>query len=179
MYICQNSKLHNLLGPLGILAKFVSKTRHMKNTIAFLGLFLAFTQLSNAQSISYYPFNSQLAVSSNPTNIAWAEVRMQMNSATSAITSELGPMLTVYKTKDAVFYTGGGVSIGWMSNVFNQSSLLKGYYGSLGVRAYPFSSVPHLGLNFEFTPYTDSNVKTGLLRAWLGVNYHFGKNKLK
>ena len=151
----------------------------MKNIIAFWGLFLTITQFSNAHSISYYPFNSQLAVSSNPPNTAWAEVRMQMNSATSAITSEFGPMLTVYKTKDAVFYTGGGVNIGWMSNVFNQSSLLKGYYGSFGVRAYPFTSVPHLGLNFEFTPYTDSKVQTGLLRAWLGVNYHFGKNNLK
>ena len=179
MYICQNSKLHNLLGPLSIQTKIVSKTPQMKHFIAFLGLFLALAQQSNAQSISYYPFNSQLAVSTNPTNTAWAEVRMQMNSATSAITSELGPMLTVYKTKDAVFYTGGGVNIGWMSNVFNQSSLLKGYYGSFGVRAYPFTSVPHLGLNFEFTPYTDAKVQTGLLRAWLGVNYHFGKNKLK
>jgi len=151
----------------------------MKNILAVLGLLLASIQLSNAQSISYYPFNSQLAVSSNPTNIAWGEVRMQMNSATSALTSELGPMVTVYKSKDALFYLGGGVNVGWMSNVFNQSSILKGYYGSAGVRAYPFASMPHLGLNFEFTPYTDSKVETGLLRAWLGINYHFGKNKFK
>lgn len=164
---------------MGIRKKIVTKSHQMKNIIAFTGLFLAITQIANAQSISYYPFNSQLAISSNPTNIAWAEVRMQMNSATSAITSELGPMLTVYKNKDAVFYAGGGVNIGWLSNVFNQSSLLKGYYGSVGVRAYPFTSLPHLGLNFEITPYTDSKVQTGLLRAWLGVNYHFGKNKLK
>jgi hypothetical protein len=56
----------------------------------------------------------------------------------------------------------------------NQSSLLKGYYGFAGVRAYPFSSLPHVGVSFEFIPYTDSKVKTGLLRAWLGRNYHFG-----
>lgn len=151
----------------------------MKKIAALLILSFVMSQQLIAQSISYYPFNSQLAVSSNPTNVAWAEVRMQMNSATSAITSEFGPMLTVYKTKDALFYTGGGVNIGWMSNVFNQSSILKGFYGSVGVRAYPFTALPHLGLNFEFTPYTDSKVQTGLLRAWLGVNYHFGKNKLK
>ncbi len=151
----------------------------MKNIVTVLSILIASIQLSNAQSISYYPFNSQLAVSTNPTNIAWGEVRMQMNSATSALTSELGPMVTVYKTKDALYYFGGGVNVGWMSNVFNQSSILKGYYGSVGVRAYPFTSLPHLGLNFEFTPYTDSKVQTGLLRAWLGVNYHFGKNKFK
>ena len=109
----------------------------------------------------------------------WGEVRMQMNSATSALTSEAGPMVNVYKTKQSVFYIGGGVNVGWMSNVFNQSSMLKGYYAAAGVRAFPFSSIPKLGLNFEFTPYTDSKVQTGLLRAWLGVSYHFGKNNLK
>ena len=151
----------------------------MKNMCAILGLILFASSWVQAQSISYYPFNSQLAISSNPTNVAWGEVRMQMNSATSALTSEFGPMLTVHKTKDVLFYVGGGVNVGWMSNVFNQSSILKGYYGSVGVRAFPFTSVPRLGINFEFTPYTDYKVQTGLLRAWLGVNYHFGKNKLK
>jgi hypothetical protein len=164
---------------MSICLKIVTKTQQMKKIFAILAFTIVTSQQLIAQSISYYPFNSQLAVSSNPTNMAWAEVRMQMNSATSALTSEFGPMLTVYKTKDALFYTGGGVNIGWMSNVFNQSSILKGFYGSVGVRAYPFTSLPHLGLNFEFTPYTDSKVKTGLLRAWLGINYHFGKNKLK
>ena len=151
----------------------------MKKSLAILGFLLASTFLVQAQSISYYPFNSQLAISTNPTNTAWAEMRMQMNSATSALTSEFGPMLTIHKTKDALFYVGGGVNVGWMSNVFNQSSILKGYYGSVGVRAFPFTAVPRLGLNFEVTPYTDSKVQTGLLRAWLGVNYHFGKKKLK
>jgi hypothetical protein len=151
----------------------------MRSSLFFLVVFLVFSQISKAQSVSYYPFASELAISSNPTQAAWAEVRIQMNSATSALTTEFGPMLTVKKTKTTAFYIGGGANIGWMSNVINNSSLLKGYYGSAGFRAFPFEKLPQVGLNFEFTPYTDSNVQTGLLRAWIGLSYHFGKNNLK
>ncbi len=151
----------------------------MRSSLFFLVVFLVFSQTSKAQSVSYYPFASELAISSNPTQAAWAEVRIQMNSATSAVTTEFGPMLTVKKTKTTAFYIGGGANIGWMSNVINNSSLLKGYYGSAGFRAFPFEKLPQVGLNFEFTPYTDSNVQTGLLRAWIGLSYHFGKNNLK
>jgi hypothetical protein len=151
----------------------------MRSSLFFLVVFLVFSQTSKAQSVSYYPFASELAISSNPTQAAWAEVRIQMNSATSALTTEFGPMLTVKKTKTTVFYIGGGANIGWMSNVINNSSLLKGYYGSAGFRAFPFEKLPQVGLNFEFTPYTDSKVQTGLLRAWIGLSYHFGKNNLK
>ena len=151
----------------------------MRSSLFFLVVFLVFSQISKAQSVSYYPFASELAISSNPTQAAWAEVRIQMNSATSALTTEFGPMLTVKKTKTTAFYIGGGANIGWMSNVINNSSMLKGYYGSAGFRAFPFEKLPQVGLNFEFTPYTDSNVQTGLLRAWIGLSYHFGKNNLK
>ncbi|MFM6947589.1 MAG: hypothetical protein ACKOWQ_01115 [Aquirufa sp.] len=130
-----------------------------------------------AQNISYYPFNSQLAISSNPTNVVFLEARMQMNSATSAITTETGPMITFHKSSNALYYFGGGVNIGWASNVLNNSSILKGYYGSLGVRAFPFEKMPKFGINFEVTPYTDTKVETGLLRAWIGLSYHFGQNK--
>jgi hypothetical protein len=151
----------------------------MRSGLFLLLGFLVFSHISKAQSVSYYPFASQLAISSNPTQAAWAEMRVQMNSATSALTTEFGPMLTVKKTKTTAFYIGGGANIGWMSNVINNTSMLKGYYGSAGFRSYPFEKLPQVGLNFEFTPYTDSKVQTGLLRAWLGLSYHFGKNNLK
>ncbi len=145
----------------------------------FLGLItLLFVSVaSQAQNISYYPFNSQLAISSNPTNVLFIEGRMQMNSATSAITTEMGPMITFHKSSNALYYFGGGVNIGWASNILNNSSILKGYYGSIGVRAFPFEKLPKVGINFEVTPFTDTKVETGLMRAWLGLSYHFGKNK--
>jgi hypothetical protein len=147
----------------------------------FLGLIilLSVSLASEAQNISYYPFNSQLAISSNPTNAIFFEARMQMNSATSAITTETGPMITLHKSANASYYFGGGVNVSWAANVLNNSSILKGYYGSLGVRVFPFEKAPKFGINFEITPYTDTKIETGLLRAWLGLSYHFGKNNFK
>jgi hypothetical protein len=146
-----------------------------------LGIFFlsALTFSSVAQNVSYYPFNSQFAISSNPTNVLFVEGRMQMNSATSAITTEMGPMITFYKKSNALYYFGGGVNIGWAANLLNNTSILKGYYGSIGVRAFPFEKLPKMGINFEITPFTDTKVETGLVRAWLGLSYHFGKNKFK
>ncbi len=138
-----------------------------------------FLNFCSAQSLSYYPFASQLSIASNPTLPAWGEIRIQMNSATSALTTELGPMITVKKTKETIFYVGAGMNVGWFANVINNSSLIKGYYGSAGLRSFPFEKLPKLGLNFEITPYTDSKVQTGLLRAWLGVSYNFGKGHFK
>ena len=146
----------------------------------FLLAYLLYSIISfttRAQNISYYPFNSQLAISSNPTKKIFVEARMQMNSATSAITTETGPMITFHKSANALYYFGGGLNIGWASNVLNNSSIVKGYYGSVGVRAFPFEKMPKLGLNFEVTPFTDTKIETGLMRAWLGLSYHFGTNK--
>ena len=74
----------------------------MRSGLFLLLGFLVFSHISKAQSVSYYPFASQLAISSNPTQPAWAEMRIQMNSATSALTTEFGPMLTVKKTKNGL-----------------------------------------------------------------------------
>lgn len=152
---------------------------HMQKYVWGILFLLSVTSTSLAQNISYYPFNSQLAISSNPTNVVFVETRVQMNSATSAITTEFGPMITFHKSSNALYYFGGGVNIGWAANILNNSSILKGYYGSVGVRAFPFEKAPKFGINFEITPYTDTKVQTGLLRAWLGVSYHFGKNTFK
>ena len=127
-----------------------------------------------AQTISYYPFNSQLAISTKTSAPVFVEARIQMNSATSLITTELGPQFAISRKNNTLFYVGGGASIGWLNDVYlRQSSNLKGFYASFGVRSYPFEKIPKLGLNFEITPYTDSKVETGLLRAWLGVSYKF------
>lgn len=135
----------------------------------FIGIFQ-----STAQTISYYPFNSQLAFSTKTSAPLFLEARVQMNSATSLITTEIGPQFPVSNKNNTMFYVGGGASIGWFNDVFlKQSSNLKGFYGSFGVRSYPFEKVSKLGLNFELTPYTDSQVTTGLLRAWLGISYKF------
>ncbi|MEY2792266.1 MAG: hypothetical protein RJA76_258 [Bacteroidota bacterium] len=144
-----------------------------KNLLLTIFFLISILKL-NAQTISYYPFNSQLAVSTKNSSPIFLEARVQMNSATSLITTEIGPQILLSKKNNSFFYLGGGASIGWFNDIFiKQSSNLKGYYGSLGVRSYPFEKLNKLGLNFEITPYTDANFTTGLMRAWLGVSYKF------
>lgn len=141
-----------------------------KITLATL-LFISIISLK-AQTISYYPFNSQLAFSTKNSSVVFFEARVQMNSATSLITTEIGPQFKLSEKNNTLFYLGGGVNVGWLNDVYiKNASNLKGYYGSLGVRSYPFEKVRKLGLNFEITPYTDSQFATGLMRAWLGVSY--------
>lgn len=141
-----------------------------KITLAIL-LFISIISLK-AQTISYYPFNSQLAFSTKNSSVVFFEARVQMNSATSLITTEIGPQFKLSEKNNTLFYLGGGVNVGWLNDVYiKNASNLKGYYGSLGVRSYPFEKVRKLGLNFEVTPYTDSQFATGLMRAWLGVSY--------
>lgn len=151
-----------------------------KNIFNFL-LFFCLVGITNirAQSFSYYPFNSQFAISSNPTNEAFFEGRLQMNSATSLITTELGLMVNVKKNETAVMYLGGGLNIGWASSVLGSDEVLKGFYGSVGTRVFPFEKYRKVGINFEITPYTNTSFSVGLLRAWLGLSYNFGENKLK
>lgn len=146
----------------------------MRTFLKISTLFLIVSYAAAAQTISYYPFNSQLAISSKTSTPVFFEARIQMNSATSLVTTELGPQFPVSRKNNTLFYVGGGASIGWFNDVYiRQSSNLKGYYASFGVRSYPFEKVQKLGLNFEITPYTDSKVETGLLRAWLGISYRF------
>lgn len=149
----------------------------MQRKLFFLIIGLFGFLSSQAQSISYYPFNSQLALSSDTQKSAFAEVRVQMNSATSLFTTEIGPMIRLKKYDQGFLYLGGGASINWFNNVISDGNTVKGFYGSLGARAYPFEKLPSLGINFEFSPYTDSKVQTGLLRAWLGISYQIVRKK--
>lgn len=137
--------------------------------VLFVGIYTL-----KAQTISYYPFNSQLAFSTRNSAAIFLEARVQMNSATSLITTEIGPQIKLSNKNNTLFYLGGGASVGWFNDmILKNASNLKGYYGSVGVRSYPFEKVSKLGLNFEVTPYTDAQFTTGLLRAWIGVSYKF------
>ena len=171
------SKLHNFLREVKIRLLLLSCAEFndkMKTFFTIVALFIASIFTSSAQTISYYPFNSQLSFSTKDSAPIFLEARVQMNSATSLITTEIGPQIPLSHKNNTLFYLGGGASIGWFNDVFlKKSSNLKGYYGTFGVRSYPFEKVSHLGLNFEITPYTDSQFTTGLMRAWLGVSYKF------
>ena len=57
---------------------------------------------------------------------------------------------------------------------FYNRTLINGYFGVFGVRAYPFEKAPKVSINFETGPFVEPDGNGGKFRAWLGLGYHFG-----
>lgn len=148
----------------------------MKPLLLIFTLFLLMNiaQKSKAQAISYYPFNSQLSIATNPTKVVWMDFRFQMNSFISSLNTEPSLMVNLAYTSNANFYVGGGANLGIVGAIADNRRLVNGYFGSFGVRAYPFKEARKISINFELGPYVQYDGAAGQFRAWLGVGYHFG-----
>lgn len=152
--------------------------KYYKSVFLFL-LFFSLLQKSNAQAISYYPFGNaqQLSIATNPTKVVWMDFRFQMNSFISSLNTEPALMVNLGYTRNANFYVGGGVNLGIVGSIIESRRLINGYFGSFGVRAYPFEKAPKVSINFELSPYVQYDGAAGQFRAWLGVGYHLKGNK--
>jgi hypothetical protein len=162
------------------LVRIINKpTNFMKYLKSFMVIFLLINiyQNANSQSVSYYPFNSQLSIATNPTKNAWMDFRFQMNSFISSLNTEPALMVNLAYTKNANFYAGGGTNLGIVGAIVDNRRLINGYFGSFGVRAYPFKEAQKVSVNFELSPYVQYDGAAGQFRAWLGMGYHFGGNK--
>ena len=150
----------------------------IKKLNLFIILFISTNSLF-AQGFAYYPFNSVLSISTNPTNKAWFDVRLQTNTYFSSLSTELSPMLNLGKKPRARFYVGGGMRlnfIGYLAATDNKTnSPLEGYFINTGVRTMPFKKDPHVHVIFELSPYVNKNADLGLIRTLFGVGYFFGK----
>ena len=150
----------------------------MKPLKIFITLFLLinFTQKSIAQAVSFYPFSNaqQLSIATNPTKVIWMDFRFQMNSFISSLNTEPALMINLAYTSNANFYAGGGANLGIVGAIGDNRRLVNGYFGSFGVRAYPFKEARKVSINFELGPYVQYDGAAGQFRAWLGVGYHFG-----
>lgn len=147
-----------------------------------IGWFFAFLTLvflrpapGHTQGVTYYPWSSVLAVSTNPQRAVWAEARFQTNSLFSSLDTELAPMINFRRAPQSQFYAGAGVNLGIVANLVDDSQLVKGYFLSVGLRVHPLVQVPQIGAAFEVSPYTAEDFKSGRFRAWLGVTYQFGR----
>lgn len=142
---------------------------------AIVGLLLVVTgRDANAQAVSYYPWRDILSIATNPTKVIWADFRVQTNSLTSSLNTETVLMLNVGYTRNTNIYVGGGVNLAPVAAALDSKPFLKGYLASVGMRSYPFDKMPKVSVNFELSPYVNSDGASGLIRSWFGVGYHFG-----
>lgn len=146
------------------------------NCFIVISYLLLFSQNTKAQAISYYPFGNaqQLSIATNPTKVVWMDFRFQMNSFISSLNTEPGLMINLAYTRNANFYVGGGANLGVVGAIVDDRRLINGYFGSFGMRAYPFEKAAKVSVNFELSPYVQYDGAAGQFRAWLGVGYHFG-----
>ncbi|MBC7892830.1 MAG: hypothetical protein H7Y12_11490 [Sphingobacteriaceae bacterium] len=150
----------------------------MKITLGYgiLALFsLLFTSGGQAQGVTYYPWSSVLAVSSNPQRLFWGEARFQTNSLFSSLDTELAPMVNFRRSPQSQFYAGAGANFAIVANLADGSRLVRGYFLSVGTRVHPLDQVPQVGVAFEISPYTAQDFKSGRFRTWLGVTWQFGR----
>lgn len=139
-------------------------------------LFLVLPFYTFSQTVTYYPFNSILSVSSNPTRTVWVDARFQMNSYFSSLSTEFAPMVNLNDNDKGRFYVGAGARFNFVGLIEDyQAKVLEGYSLHVGVRSAPIEKYPRLQFAFEVSPYVQKNFEIGLFRSALGVGYVFGR----
>ena len=146
----------------------------MKKLICIV-TFLLVAKLASAQiSLGYFPFQSELSLSSYTENKVWGDLRIATNTFFGNITVEPILMLNIKKTEEVNYYGGVGVNLNFF-NAFDNSSIVNGYNFHVGARAKPFQQLNELQVIFEISPYLNRNFDGGILRTRLGIAYQFSK----
>lgn len=148
----------------------------MYKKIIFIISICIFTQKAHSQTFTFYPWQSQLEISSNPQNRLWLQFRIQGNSVFSSMNTEIAPMITIKKNPKSVFYFGPGVQFNLL-NELNEKKILNGYFLNIGTRVYPFEKTKNVGIAFELSPYANQDFDIGTWRYLFGVSYSFGKRE--
>ncbi len=141
-------------------------------------IFLSFQNLVSGQSVTYYPWQSFLEISSNPENRLWVQTRIQGNSVFSSMNTEFSGHVTISKRENGQFYIGPGVQVNFL-NPLNDREILNGYFLNIGTRQYPFASKKAIGLTFEISPYVSSSLDIGTWRYLMGLTYSFNRKRKK
>lgn len=149
----------------------------MKIKIFCIVFLVLSANVSLGQAVSYYPFSSLLSLSTNPCQTVWLDARIQMNSFTSSLSTELAPAVNLNSNTKARIYVGGGARFNFLSAAFTDSPALEGYFLNVGVRSSLWEKYPGFQLLFELSPYTLRGFDLGTFRANLGIGYNFSRKK--
>lgn len=127
-----------------------------------------------AQSIVYYPFNSILGISTNPSKSLWLDVKLQTNSYFSSLSTDISPEINLKKTPKSITYLGAGVKMNYL-NAIENNNVLEGYFMNVGVRLMPFEKYKKVQIAFELSPYAGRKFDIGVFRTHFGIGYNFSR----
>lgn len=139
-----------------------------------LSILLLISKLCYAQSIVYYPFNSLLGVSTNPSKALWLDVKLQTNSYFSSLSTDISPEINLKKTPKTITYIGAGVKMNYL-NAIENNNVLEGYFINFGVRLMPFEKYKKVHVAFELSPYAGRKFDIGVFRTHFGIGYNFSR----
>lgn len=150
----------------------------MKNIIVLFILLIAipYNRLYSQIAVAYYPFQSELSISSNTDNILWGDLRLATNTFWGNITTEPALMVNIKEQKWVNYYAGVGANFNFF-NSFDNVSVLNGYALYLGTRIKPLQNLKNIQCIFEISPYMNPQFDGGLLRTRLGIAYQFISKK--
>ncbi|NVK75091.1 MAG: hypothetical protein HWE24_16600 [Oceanospirillaceae bacterium] len=141
--------------------------------ILLLALSLSISKSTLSQvAVAYYPFQSEISVSTDTEKVVWGDLRIQANTFFANMNFEPSVMVNLSRQAYVNYYLGAGVNL----NFFNPASdlpLINGYALDIGARIKPFTSHPGIQIIFEIAPYANYSFDSGLLNARLGVGYQF------
>jgi hypothetical protein len=145
-----------------------------KIKLCLLGLVCGMSLPSLAQSVVYYPFNSVLGLSTNPSKAIWLDVKFQTNSYFSSLSTDISPEINLKKTPKSITYMGAGVKMNYL-NAIENNNILEGYFMNLGVRLMPFEKYKKVQIAFEISPYAGRKLDIGVFRTNFGIGYNFSR----
>lgn len=146
----------------------------MKKLILLCFIFFN-SKIGSAQlSVGYYPFQSELSVTTFTGNTIWGDLRITSNTFYGNITAEPILMVNIKKTEIVNYYCGLGMNLNFF-NAYDNISVINGYNIHIGTRAQPIKQLNSLHVIFEISPYMNRNFDGGILRTRIGMAYQFSK----
>ncbi|MBS1536963.1 MAG: hypothetical protein JST20_04375 [Bacteroidetes bacterium] len=135
-------------------------------------------QLFSQVTISYYPLQSILSISTNTNKLFFADFKLETNTFISNLNMEFSPKINFKSLDNVNYYTGIGISINPV-NSYADLPITNGYFIDFGIRAKPFDKLRNLQLVFEISPYINKDCSGGNLRTRLGLSWNFTNESSK
>ena len=141
---------------------------------AALALLITPTLHAQSFSVAYFPFNNAFSVTSNPERLFMVDLRLETNTFFGNINPEILALFNVKRAERINIYTGLGLKAVFIDG-FNEQDVIGGYAVTFGARFKPFDKFEDLQFLFELSPYLNSALESGTLRAYVGISYRFKK----
>lgn len=148
--------------------------------LVFALVILSGSSLFAQASVGYYPWNSLLTISTNPTKILWLDTRVQTNSLFSGLSFDLLPMVNFKRGKVVQYYLGGGIRVNPLLRISDPKAdliTIDGYSINVGARIAPIPQNRNIQFSIELNPYIKDNLESGVLKSNFGLIYFFGKRE--